>query len=76
MTNGTLCWVQGLCAHKPNDNIPHHEMIVITFYCIRNSPTLNKKKRKQWKATKESRSSNKTNYCQSQVRVPLIVVVD
>lgn len=40
MTNETLCWVQGLCAHKPNDNIPHHEMIVITFYCIRNSPTL------------------------------------
>lgn len=34
MTNENLCWVQGLCAHKPNDNIPHLEMIVITFYCI------------------------------------------
>lgn len=36
----------------------------------------NKKKRKQWKATKESRSSNKTNYCQSQVRVPLIMLIE
>lgn len=34
MTNANLCWVQGLCAHKLNGNIPSKEMIVIAHYSL------------------------------------------
>lgn len=37
------------CVLKPND-ISHQEMIVITFYCTRNSPTPSEQKKKKKRA--------------------------
>lgn len=61
--------VQGLCAHKPNDNIPHQEMIVITFIHCFIVQTMESHKRIQ-------NLGGLTNYCQSQVRVPLIILIE